>query len=286
MKTIRYYVIGSVTLFFLLASCDLGQLGEDILNKGKEFTEAMEEKAQDIHLNGFSIEDDKQMGKELYNEMVNSGKHKVLNPATNKEIYAYVEKIKQTILNSGQVENKNAFEWKVTIMDDDTTINAFCAPGGYIFVYTGILKYLRNEAELAGVMAHEIAHADLRHGTRQLTKQIGIEIILGYLLDGQFGSDIAAGLLSLRYSRMYERQADKYSVKYLCPTSYDAAGGAGFFEKIKNEAGKGDDLDLFSTHPDSGERIGNYKSEKQQCQCKGRNTFASEYKKKVATIKN
>jgi predicted Zn-dependent protease len=274
------------TLILMLVSCDLGQLGEDIINTGKEWTEVMEEKAQDIHLNGFSLEDDKRMGQELYTEMVNSGKHKVLDPSTNPEIYAYVEKVKRSILNTGQVENKNAFEWKVTIMDDDNTVNAFCAPGGYIFVYTGILKYLRNEAEFAGVLAHEIAHADLRHGTRQLTKQIGIEIILSYLLDGQYGADIAAGLLSMRYSRMYERQADKHSVKYLCPTIYDAAGGAGFFEKIKQESGRGDELDLFSTHPDSGERIGNYYSEKKTCNCKGKATFENEYKKKVATIKN
>ena len=64
------------------------------------------------------------------------------------------------------------------IIHDDSTLNAFCTPGGYIYIYTGILKFLDSEDEFAGVLGHEIAHADLRHSTRQMTKQYGVQILL------------------------------------------------------------------------------------------------------------
>jgi predicted Zn-dependent protease len=164
---------------------DLADLGSQALSKGGELAESFANKLSDIQINGFTVADDKKMGKELYNEVINSGQYKVMNRSEHKALYDYVEGIKMKILNSGQLDHRKDFDWTLTLIDDDKTINAFCAPGGYVFVYTGILKYLEDEAQLAGVLAHEIGHADKRHGSRQLTKTIGIELVLGFLLDNQ-----------------------------------------------------------------------------------------------------
>lgn len=256
---------------------DLADLGSQALETGGALAESFANKLSDIQINGFTIADDKKMGKELYNEVINGGQYKVMNRNEHKALYDYVEGIKNNILNSGQLEHRNDFEWKLTLIEDDKTINAFCAPGGYIFVYTGILKYLEDEAQLAGVLAHEIGHADKRHGSRQLTKSIGIELILGFLLDNQNATEITSGLLNLSYSRRYEREADECSVKYLCGLDYNAAGGAGFFEKIVKENGSTTSTDLLSTHPNPEERITNFKELKAEYQCKGKQTHKSRY---------
>ena len=110
----------------------------------------------------------------------------------------------------------------VKIIHDDDVLNAFCAPGGFICVYTGIIKFLESEDQFAGVMAHEIAHADRRHVTNALTKQYGLSVMLNVVLgsDPSTLKDIAGGLISLTFSRSNETDADNHSVKYLCPTGY------------------------------------------------------------------
>ena len=81
----------------------------------------------------------------------------------------------------GKVDFKDEFDWRLRIIHDDSTLNAFCTPGGYIYIYTGILKFLDSEDEFAGVLAHEIGHADMRHSTRQMTKLFGVQLLLDVL---------------------------------------------------------------------------------------------------------
>ena len=262
-------------------SDSLGNQIDAALEEGGKLLDSFQDKVDAFQINGFSLEDDKKMGKELYDEILTSGEYAILDRSTHAEVYQYVEGIKQRILASGKLKYKNEFDWTLTIIDDDETVNAFCAPGGYIFVYTGILKFLDNEAELAGVMAHEIGHADRRHGTRQLTKSIGIDIVLSFLFgdgNGAVARQITSGLLNLRYSRKYEREADKCSVSYLCSTEYNAAGAAGFFEKILQTKGN-QSLELLSTHPDPEERIENFNTEKKACNCSGNTSFEQRYQK-------
>ena len=73
------------------------------------------------------------------------------------------------MMDDEHVADFSDFDWELKIIHDDETLNAFCAPGGYIYVYTGLIKFLAHEDNLAGVIGHEIAHADLRHSTQQLT---------------------------------------------------------------------------------------------------------------------
>ena len=258
---------------------EIKDFGKKALSEGEKLTSDTYKKLKEIQINGFSVEDDIQMGQQLYDEIQSSPEYEVLSESEYSSLYAYVEKIKNTILKNGHLKYKDVFEWKITILKDDKTVNAFCAPGGFIFIYTGILKYLDNEAELAGVLAHEMGHAERRHGTRQLTKSMGIQMVLDYLMDGErskYFKEVINGLIGLRYSRSYEREADECSVKFLCNTSYKADGAAGFFEKIITEQGERS-VELLSTHPDPEERIEKFHSFKKQCNCKGANTYSDNY---------
>jgi predicted Zn-dependent protease len=259
---------------------ELVELKDKALEKSQKLGEKLKDKWNKIEINGFSVDDDIKLGQQLYDEIHSSRDYKIVSKEANPTIYEYIEKIKQTILTNGDFRYKEKFEWKITVLNDDKTINAFCAPGGYIFVYTGILKYLDNEAEFAGVLAHEMGHAERRHGTRQMTKTYGIQMLLDFIMRGENSANfkqIIGGLLSLRYSRAYEREADECSVSYLCNTSYKSDGAAGFFEKIVKEEGAKSE-ELLSTHPDPAERINTFRSLKKKMNCQGSQKFTERYR--------
>lgn len=260
-------------------SKELNDFKDKTLEKGQKLTNKLKDKWKKIEINGFSVEDDMKMGQQLYDEIHSSSDYKIVSKIENPKVYDFIENIKQTILANGNFRYKEKFEWKITVLNDDKTINAFCAPGGYIFIYTGILKYLDNEAELAGVLAHEMGHAERRHGTRQMTKTYGIKMLLDFIFRGensQYFKQVIGGLLSLRYSRAYEREADECSVNYLCNTSYQSDGAAGFFEKIVKEEGARSE-ELLSTHPDPSERINNFHSLKKELNCQGTQDYSERY---------
>ena len=237
------------------------------------------------NLNLFSIKEDKEFGKKVSDQIESEGKYKFLDSVKHAEVYGYVYKIRNEILNSGNVKHKDDFEWRIRIIEDDSTLNAFCTPGGYIYVFTGILKFLDSEDQLAGVMGHEIAHADLRHSTRQMTEIFGIQLLLELIAgDSQSVKEITSGLIGLTFSRSHEKEADANSVKYLCPTKYNAAGGAGFFEKLIQKGDSNNPPVFLSTHPDPGNRVEKFKRAKEENGCLGNETFTSEYKKMVSKL--
>jgi predicted Zn-dependent protease len=244
---------------------------------------AVVKKAENLNL--FTIADDKKFGAEVATEIESDPKkYKVLDSSKNVAVYKYVYKVRDNILNSGQVEHKNDFSWRIRVIHDDTTLNAFCTPGGYIYVYTGILKFLESEDELAGVLAHEIAHADKRHSTRQMTQMFGVQMMLQIVAGNrELVKQVSGALIGLKFSRNHETEADLYSVKYLCPTTYNAAGGAGFFEKIQ-AVGGGRTPEFLSTHPDPGNRVVNFQTNKEANQCKGSERFVNEYRTMVALL--
>lgn len=206
-----------------------------------------------------SLDDDLKMGQSVVNEIESKpSEYPILDSATYKDAYAHIYRIRDMVLNSGKVYHKNEFPWRIRIIRDDNTLNAFCTPGGYIYFYTGIIKYLDNETQLAGVMGHEIAHADRRHSANQMVKQYGVSSLLSILTGGDPGmlAQLAGNLLLLKYGRDDETDADNYSVRYLYPTSYDPRGAKYFFEKLS--AGGGTDIPEFlSTHPNPDNRVTN-----------------------------
>jgi predicted Zn-dependent protease len=207
------------------------------------------------NINLFTIEDDIQLGADLKAQIdADPETYPKLDPNQYADAYDHVERIRDAVLASDDVRYADEFTWEVTIIDDDEVLNAFAAPGGYIWVYTGLVRFLDTEDQLTGVLGHEIAHADQRHSTEQLTKLYGVSMLLEVAFGEDPGliADIAAGLVSLSFSRDQEAQADEYSVIYLCDTAYAANGAAGFFELLEGSA---EIPEFLSTHPSSSSRV-------------------------------
>lgn len=236
-------------------------------------------------INLFSVSQDKELGAQVAAEIAADSKtYPILDSAKYASVYQYVYKVRDKILNSGNVAHKNDFAWRIQVINDDATVNAFCTPGGYIYVYTGILKFLESEDQLAGVLGHEIAHADMRHSTRQMTTMYGIQTLLDVLAgEREAIKTITSGLIGLKFSRNHETEADERSVHYLCGTDYNAAGGAGFFEKIMASGGA-KTPEFLSTHPNPDNRVENYHNQKTLKGCTGKQTYLSEYKAMVSRL--
>ena len=229
----------------------------------------------------FTISDDVKLGKKVEAEIASKpSEYPVLDSATNKDAYAFLYGIRNEILNSGEVNYKDDFAWRLKIIKDDSTLNAFCTPGGFIYVYTGLIKYLKSKDELAGVMGHEMAHADRRHTSRSMQNQYGITTLLDIVLGNNNSSiaDLATNVILLKNSRAHETEADEYSVKYLCPTTYNAAGASGFFQKLIDDGYTENSLQtFFSTHPSPTNRVQNIQQNKADLNCAGTGTFDAQY---------
>lgn len=270
MRFLKYSILGS--FFILLLSSGMWSCGATKGGGGG--------------LNLFSPDQDLELGKQVAKQIESDPKQfPILPEAENRELYQYVKKITNNILNSGKVKYKDKFAWEVKIIDDSKTLNAFATPGGYIYVYTGLIKFLDSEDQLAGVMGHEIAHADLRHSTRQMTKLYGISALVSIATgkaDAGMMEQIALSLLSLKFSRSHETESDLNSVIYLCGTDYNSSGAAGFFKKME---GKGAPPEFLSTHPNPGNRVENIEKKAQDEGCTSGRTFKSEYERMKSKIK-
>lgn len=211
-------------------------------------------------VNLFSVNDDIDLGEQITQEILsNPEEYPILSREDFPEAYAYMEGLRDKILASDEIRFRDRFSWDVYIIDQDV-FNAFALPGGNTFYYTGLLKFLDDEASLAGVLAHEIAHSDRRHSTNRLTKIYGFQVVASLLIGSnpnlvqQILAELAIGGSALAFSRTDEFEADEYAVKYIYPTEIDARGVAYFFEKIDSEPTPGW-MVYFSTHPPSEERI-------------------------------
>jgi predicted Zn-dependent protease len=240
-------------------------------------------------LNIFSISDEQQLGLQVSYEIKNNpAEYPILPKATNQAAYNYVEGIMNLILSSDLVEYRSTFDWNITIIDADV-LNAFAAPGGQLFFYTGFLKYAQSEAELAGVMAHEIAHSDRRHSTANMTKAYGLQTLLSIVMGDDAGTvaQIAASLAlngaNLSFSRQHEYQADEYAVKYLNSISsqkaYEPTAIVDFFNRMA-----ADDLtessgrfEFLRTHPYDDNRKANINEIWQNLGSPAGNKFEADY---------
>jgi predicted Zn-dependent protease len=211
------------------------------------------------NFNLLSVEEDKKLGLQVSQEIASKpAEYPLLDEVAYAGAYQYLRaNITDKLLNSGKLAYRNEFAWQIKIINDKNVKNAFCTPGGYIYVYTGLIKYLYKEDELAGVMGHEIAHADLRHTSRQLTKTYGYQFVINAIL-GQNAAAIATlavGLKNLQNSREFEREADDKSVELLSATPYACNGTAGFFEKLIADGNTSNTPQWLSTHPNPDNRV-------------------------------
>jgi predicted Zn-dependent protease len=178
---------------------------------------------------------------------------------------SYVEPIGQRLAKTSH-RAELPFQFKIL---DSAAVNAFAVPGGYVYVTRGILSSLNSEAELAGVLGHEIGHITARHSAQQYSRaqvaQVGLGIgsivgavfpVIGGLTTGL--AQVGVGMLFLSFSRDNERQADSLAVEYASKTGYDGAQLASFFESLERMNPGADRSGLpswFSTHPSPEDRL-------------------------------
>jgi len=242
------------------------------------FTHCKKDGTNPIQLNLFTIEDDKTLGAQVNDEiMSNPSLFPILSETQYPTAYAHLRRITNEILNKAEMKHRNDFLWQTKIIQNDTVLNAFCTPGGYIYVYTGLIKFLESEDQLAGVMGHEIAHADERHSTEAMTNAMGRDLLIKLILgDSSVAADVTAGLLDLKYSRGSENEADLKSVDYLNKTELDARGAARFFEKMI-AVGQTGSLEFLSTHPNPENRVENITKRWEELGSKVGGTFPDRY---------
>jgi predicted Zn-dependent protease len=209
----------------------------------------------------FSVEDDVALGMQVSQEIANDPNYSFLSPEEYPQVYQYLFDMRDAILNSGEIAYKEEFAWELHVIENDTVLNAFAAPGGYIYIYTGLIKFLDNADDLAGVLGHEMAHADERHTVRNLQKIYGVSILLSVVLGQeptvleQIAAQIAGTLAGLSFSRQFETEADMNSVEYLAQTQYACNGAAMFFTKMMEEGNGASPPEFLSTHPNPENRI-------------------------------
>jgi len=208
-------------------------------------------------VNFYSIEKEIALGKGLAQDIERQAKI-VDDPI----IAEYVNRVGQNLVRNSDA--KVPFTIKVI---DSEEVNAFALPGGFFFVNSGLILRAESEAELAGVMAHEIAHVAARHGTRQATRgqfanMASIPLIFwggwaGYGARQAVSVLVPLGFLS--FSRGFEEEADMLGLQYLYKTGYDPTAFVDFFEKLQSMERKkpGTMAKVFSTHPLNDDRIKN-----------------------------
>ena len=204
------------------------------------------------------VSQDISMGQQVVAEIAaNPEEFPVLSETEYPEAYAFLENIRDQILQSELIKYSDRFEWEIRIIDKDVK-NAFMCPGGYMYYYTGLMKYLENEAQLAGVMAH----ADRRHFMENYQKMYGISIISSLILGDDPGkvaeivTQLAVGASSLAFTRENEYEADEYAIRYTSITEYYPLGIAGFFNLLEaEESTSGRTPEFLSTHPSPENRI-------------------------------
>jgi predicted Zn-dependent protease len=210
--------------------------------------------------NLFSAQQDVEIGKEVSRDA-----EKKLRIINDSEVATYISSLGRRLASRAPGE-RYPYQFKVV---NDKAINAFALPGGFLYINRGIFDNADNEAQLAGVMSHEISHVVLRHGTNQMSKAYAAQAplaVLGGVLGNSIGGVIArtgagfaANSVLLKFSRDAERQADLMGTQILYDSGYDPRAMAQFFEKIEAEGGSRSQF--FSDHPNPGNRINSVNQE-------------------------
>lgn len=237
------------------ADAEIGQSREP--KNDKHDVSKIGDRDVDGKVNFYSIEKEIALGRQLAQEVERNAK--IIDDPVIAE---YVNRVGQNLVRNSDAQ----VPFTIKVIDNEE-VNAFALPGGFFYVNTGIINLAESEAEMAGVMAHEIAHVTARHGTRQATKgqianlaSIPAAIFLpgGWLGYGIYqGLNFAIPMTFLKFSRGAEKEADFLGLQYLYKTGYDPTAMVTFFERMKalQKRKKSAVSKAFSSHPPTGKRI-------------------------------
>jgi predicted Zn-dependent protease len=181
------------------------------------------------------------------------------SPALNRDVVEVGERL-------ARVANRPDFQWKFVVIDDPKQVNAFCLPGGKVAIYTGILPVAQDQAGLAVVLGHEIAHALARHGAERMSQGMvaqsvgqALAISLGggaesAMILAAYGLGAQYGVL-LPYGRTQESEADHIGLLLMAQAGYDPRVAVEFWQRMERSGGGGGTPEFLSTHPGHGTRV-------------------------------
>ena len=184
----------------------------------------------------------------------------------DQEAQAYVDRVGEKLLASLNASlrkqgRKNPYRFDFHLLNDNQVINAFALPGGQIFITAGLFRQLETEGQLAGVLGHEMGHVLSRHGAQHMAQQEFTQVLVGAA--GVAGGDASSAqmaqmigsMVNMKYSRSDELESDRWGIKLMVMAGYDPYAMTGVMEILQRSAGGGRQPEIFSTHPDPGNRI-------------------------------
>ena len=203
----------------------------------------------------FPLSQDLALGAQAYQEVLQTEK-----PVASGRDKEMVERVMRRLVEVA--DDRESYDWEVTLLDSPETVNAFALPGGKMAVYTGILPVCADakgdpENGLAVVMGHEIGHVVARHGMQRMTQQVGLELATSLFDAGQYQELVAplmAVTVTLPFGRRDESEADHIGLIYMARAGYDPRAGITLWQKMA-AAAKGAPPEWLSTHPSGGSRI-------------------------------
>jgi len=207
------------------------------------------------------------MGAQAYNQVLHDPKVKMsTDPREVEPVKRVAARIIEAAKSSKYAKIAQQFDWEVSVIKDDKTMNAFALPGGKIAVYTGIFPVAKNEAGLAAILGHEVTHALARHGAERMSQGMLAEgLVVGATLGAASQginpevAQLAGGALAnygfiLPYSRKHESEADYIGLLLAAQAGYDPHEAVHVWERME-QVSKGQPPEFLSTHPGHGTRI-------------------------------
>jgi predicted Zn-dependent protease len=188
-------------------------------------------------------------------------------PLDNLPIQAYVRSVGQRVAASAKHADLPKLPYQFTVLDSEV-VNAFALPGGPVYITRALLENLKTEGQLAAVLAHEITHINSRHGSQQISRQMGIQILLAaaaaagriergaqMATQAEDLAKVVGGLINLKYSRGMESEADRFGLDYLAASGYDPREMVNLLNVFVSMAGSRPP-EILSTHPNPETRVG------------------------------
>jgi len=186
----------------------------------------------------FTIEHQITIGHVMDEQLLNMPEiYPILDKAQNKCAYDRVEVLFKTLLNTSTINNRRTFEWQIHLIDNNEISNAFSLPGGHIFLYTGLLKFIETESQLVAILGNEIAYTDNEYTLNTLRAEHGNSVMSDLSLGKKVPSlsEMLIDLPYLGYDKATILQADSVSLALICPFQYDANSLKYFIEKATEE---------------------------------------------------